>query len=123
MVRKYVLEAIPAEDLEVFVIWGPMLGRETEADAKPATAFLPDPRVQHFWTPSHEMAEVMGRSIGLVDERGWDVFLLHARGVRWETTAPVPSYYMHVGRSLPQERRFNAKTLAEELERLLRPAP
>lgn len=120
MIERYVLGEIGSDELAVYVVWGPMLGGETRADAEQATVFAPGPRVHHYWTPAHDLAAQLSKPLGLGDELAWDTFHLHPRGVRWgEGEAPKPAVYMHVGRSLPADRRFNGKELADEIRRLL----
>lgn len=119
MVQKYVLDTIPGDRLRVYVVWGPMLGEEKESDVKPATAHLPDSRVTHFWTPVHTLAQAMAAPVGLKDEKAWDTSQLFAPDAHWGETPPVPAYVMHVGKSLPADRRFNGETLAQKVRDLL----
>lgn len=120
MVQKYVLDKIPDQDLRVYVVWGPMLGEEKEPDARKATVTLPDPRVTHFWTDAHGVAEALQAPLGMADAKAWDTFLVFPPAVRWGEAAPAPAYYMHVGRPLPKERRLNGETLARETQAVLR---
>jgi hypothetical protein len=119
VVQKYVLDTIPDDRLRVYLVWGPMLGEEKESDVKPATSHLPDPRVTHFWTPAHTLAEAMAGPLGLKDSRAWDTFQVYAADARWGETPPAPAYFMHVGKSLPPERRLNGETLAQKVRELL----
>ncbi|HEY2738944.1 MAG TPA: hypothetical protein VGK45_11115 [Thermoanaerobaculia bacterium] len=119
MVQKYVLDTISGDGLRVYVVWGPMLGEEKESDVKPATMHLPDARVTHFWTASHTLAVAMAQPVGLKDEKAWDTFQLFAADAHWGETPPVPAYFMHVGKSLPPDRRFNGETLAQKVRELL----
>jgi len=113
------MQQIPDDQLAVYVVWGPMLGEETAADAKEATRHLLDPRVGNFWTPTHTLAAALEPALGLHDTLAWDTFLLFAPGRRWETAPPVPAYYMHVNKPLPPERRLNGEKLAEQVRKLL----
>lgn len=117
---KYVLNEIEG-DLQVYLVWGPMLGGEKQEDAVQATTFLADPRVQHFWTPEHTVAQAFAKPLVLGEELAWDTFNLYAPGETWKEGAapPVPLYYMHVGRSLAADRRFNGEKLAAEVRRIL----
>ncbi len=121
VVQKYVLNQISDPRLQLYVVWGPMLGGEQEEDAHKATAFLADSRVRHFWTPEHGVAQRFEAPLGLKEEPAWDTFLVYSPTARWEPKAvpPKPSSFMHVGRSLPAERRFNGATLAGEIRELL----
>ncbi|HEX7181567.1 MAG TPA: hypothetical protein VF756_06965 [Thermoanaerobaculia bacterium] len=115
MAQRYVLDEIADDRLRTYVVWGPMLGGETEADARTATVNLPDRRALHFWTGAHGVAEAFRAPLGLGTELAWDTFLVYPAGVRWGETAPVPVYYMHVGKPLPAERHFNGEKLAEQV--------
>ncbi len=119
VVQRHVLDTVAADDLKVYVVWGPMLEKETEDDARHATVTVPDPRATHFWTDAHGVAEAFQAPLGLSGVRAWDTFLLFPPGTRWEETAPRPSSFMHVGRPLPQERRLNGETLAREVRAAL----
>lgn len=120
MVQRHVLDRIDDPRLRVYVVWGPMLERETEAEARGATVYLPDGRATHFWTPLQTLAEMLTPAAGLPPgERAWDTFQLFAPGVTWEETPPVPSYLMHVGKPLPAALRLNGEELRRQTERLL----
>jgi hypothetical protein len=121
VVQRYVLDKIADDRLRVYVVWGPMLGDETEAAAKGATVHLPDRRSQHFWTGAHGVAELFRAPLGLGTALAWDTFLVYPAGVRWEEAAPVPVYYMHVDKPLPKERRLNGEKLAEQVRDALKP--
>ncbi|MCH9647303.1 MAG: hypothetical protein K0U98_03630 [Deltaproteobacteria bacterium] len=121
VVQKYVLNQISDPRLQLYIVWGPMLGGEKEEDAHRATVFLADSRAHHYWTPEHGVAERFEAPLGLKEEPAWDTFLVYSPKAEWKPKAvpPVPSYFMHVGRSLPEDRRFNGETLAEEIRKLL----
>lgn len=121
VVRRYVLDAIDSPDLRFYVVWGPMLGEESREDTGPATVHLAGDRVTHFWTPGHDLAEAFAGVLGLPEgEPAWDTFLLFAPGAAWgEAGPPAPAFFMHVGRSLPEDRRLDAEILAREARRLL----
>ena len=117
--QKYVLETIPDDNLRVYVVWGPMLGEEEEKDAKEATAHLPDPRVTHFWTPTHVLAEGMDGPLGIEGSRAWDTFQLFGPDARWGETPPVPAFMMQVNKPLPPETRLNGEKLAQKVREIL----
>jgi hypothetical protein len=119
VVQRHVVKQIADERLAVYVVWGPMLDEENEADARQATRHLPDPRVTNFWTPTHSLAVAFEQPLGLHDAKAWDTFLLFAPGTRWGDAPPVPDYYMHVNKPLAPERRLNGDKLAEQVRRLL----
>jgi hypothetical protein len=96
--QRYVLDKIADDRLKVYVVWGPFKERETEADARFAAPFVPDPRATHFWTPSTAAGELFKtplKPLGLGDLSAWDSFLLFAPETRWEEAAPAPVHFMH----------------------------
>jgi hypothetical protein len=119
VVQRHVVKQVPDERFRIYVVWGPMLEKEKEEDAKKATVHLPDPRVTHFWTPEHGVAEAFEAPLGLDKVRAWDTYMLFGPQARWGETPPVPDFYMHVGKPLPPERRLNGDTLAAEARKLL----
>jgi hypothetical protein len=121
LTQRYVLGPIEDDRLRVFAVWGPMQEKETAADAKAASVFLPDPRVTQFWTDDHVLANAYKAPLGLAGdpEPAWDVYMLFPPGVRWGDSPPVPSYFMWVEKNLPAETRFNAEKLGEQVRSLL----
>lgn len=119
VVQRYVLDEIQDPRIKTYVVWGPMLGEETEDDAEEASKFLNDPRSTHFWTGEHDLAEMLKEPVGLTDELAWDVFLVFAPGVTWNDRPPKPDYLMHHGKSLPEELRLNGIKLREQVRRML----
>jgi hypothetical protein len=120
VVQRHVLDEIDDPRLRVYVVWGPMLEKETESDAREATGFVPDARATHFWTPLHTLAEMLAPAAGLpAGERAWDTYQLFAAGVRWGDAPPTPNFLMHVGKPLPDSLRLNGDELRRQTERLL----
>lgn len=118
--HKYLLQQLESDELAVFTVWGPMLGEEVRADADAATVALPDPRVEHFWTGEHTLAEALAGPLGLAPgELAWDVYLVYAPGTRWGDEPPVPDTVMHVDKSLPDEQRLNGEKLFDRAAELI----
>ncbi|HKH46252.1 MAG TPA: hypothetical protein VKM72_16450 [Thermoanaerobaculia bacterium] len=121
LTRRYILDPIADDRLRLFVVWGPMQHKETEADARAAAVQLTDPRVTQFWTDDNVLANAYKEPLGLAadPEPAWDSYMLFPPGVRWGDALPVPSYFMWVEKKLPAETRFNAEKLSEQVRRLL----
>lgn len=120
--HRYVMEGLDDEDLRMFVVWGPMLDKETESDALEATATVSDPRAVHFWTESDEVARLFMQTLGFEDpqELGWDTFSVYRPGTEWKDgSPPEPDYFMHVDKPLPEDRQLDAIALAREVSKLL----
>jgi hypothetical protein len=121
VVQRYVLDQVTDPRLALFVVWGPMLHKEKEEDARAASAFLPDRRALHYWTGTQTLAEAFEQPTGLAPSHtpAWDTYLVYAPGIRWQATPPEPTYLMHVGKPLAEDRRLNGEKLRDEVRRLL----
>jgi hypothetical protein len=119
VVQRYVLDKIPDERLKVYVVWGSYKELETEADARFAAPFLPDPRAIHFWTASTAPGDLFReplKPLGLGPLSAWDSFLLFAPETRWGDAPPVPAHFMH--RDV-KEKPLNGVRLFEQVRALL----
>ncbi|MGH9863177.1 MAG: hypothetical protein ACRD35_07115 [Candidatus Acidiferrales bacterium] len=124
--KQQVLDAQPNSELEVYVVWVPVLSRlSLEGLRGPAQAAgrkrLADTRVLNFLDPELRLGMPYGRVLGLAgDEPAWDVFLVFERGVRWGERPPAPTAWMHQLGELPWSKRLDARKLAEVIESLQR---
>jgi len=119
-VQKHVFERVGDERLTAYVVWGPMLDKETRPDAVEATAYLGDPRTRHFWTDADRIAERFRAVAGLPEEElAWDTFLLYPPGATWDGSPPKPAVVMHVNKPLPDEQKLDAHDLRERVREIL----
>src|SRR5436309_12164064 len=91
VVQRYVLDRIADDRLTVYVLWGPYKEHETEAVARFAAPFVPDPRAVHFWTETTAAGEIFQeplKPLGLGAGSAWDSFLLYAPETRWGDSVP-----------------------------------
>ena len=98
VVQRYVLDKIADDRLRVYVVWGPYKERETEADARFAAPFAPDPRATHFWTATPAPGDLFNeplKPLGLGPASAWDSFLLFTPETRWVDAAPAPAHFMN----------------------------
>jgi pimeloyl-ACP methyl ester carboxylesterase len=125
LLERYLLDQVPGDRLRVYVVWGPMLGDETEAAARKAVRNMPDERVIHFWTRSPALAKSFGVPVGLKDDTpAWDVFLLFAPGTRWIDPAPKPGDFMHQrGNLLPADHLLDAARLRDLVREMMASGP
>lgn len=122
LLEHYILDQVPDQRLRFYVVWGPMLGDETEEAAAKATGHLSDDRVVHFWTSSPSIAKKLAVPLGL-QEPAWDVFLLFPPGSRWTDPAPAPVDFMHQRKDLlPADRMLDAGKLRDLVLGLLKGA-
>lgn len=120
LIGRYLTAPVDDERLALYVVWGPMLGGETRADAEAATAFLDDPRARHFWTDAHDVTALFHAGTGLpADELAWDTFHLYAPGARWGEAPPEAAAVWHVNKPLPEESYLNGPELRERVEAML----
>ncbi len=114
LTERYVLDAIPAPALRVYVVWLPMSEDDTRETARQAAGDLPDPRVHHFWVGDRSVADAFADTLSMVLEPAWDVFLVYPPGATWTGgKPPAPRFYMHRSGELPADLQFNAKRLAD----------
>lgn len=110
--QRYALDKIGHDRLRVYVVWGPYKERETEADARFAAPFVPDPRATHFWTGSLAAGNLFNeplKPLGLGTQSAWDSFLVYAPDSRWGESPPAPAHFMHrnvAGKALNGNRLF-----------------
>jgi hypothetical protein len=122
VVEKYVLDTIKDDNLRVYAVWGPMLGGETEENAREATARMPDSRVTHFWTGGSAVAARFGKAIDLPQGLlAWDTFQLFAPGLTWGDAVPAPTRFMQLNKPLPDALLLNGETLAAWIRGYLQP--
>lgn len=121
MVERYVLDAMPGQDLGVYVIWTPISKHDSRQRAVDATFHLPDPRARHFWDKSLEIQRSFSAPLGLKESPAWDVYLVYGPGERWTGAVPAPDLYMHrLGSDLPRDLILNGPRFAAEVKKLLR---
>ena len=118
MVKNEVLAPLPQTDLRMYLVWVPILGSDTQAEAETAMATVPgnDPRIHQYWDKGGQLAMALGRVLEIPPRRAaaaasppssggatgggsglaWDVYLLYPRQARWTTSsAPKPERWMH----------------------------
>ena len=121
MVQEQVLDEIKDPSLRVYVIWEPILGRDSERTSRAAATLIPGPRAVQFWSGSSAVGKLFQAPIHLTGETAWDVYLLYARGQRWEASVPKPRFFMHqLSGRLPERQRLDGTVLAKQVQALLR---
>lgn len=96
--QRYAFDKISDDRLRIYVVWGPYKERETEADARLAASFVPDPRAVHFWTGTPAAGDLFNqplKPLGLGAQSAWDSFLVYAPEARWGESPPEPAHLMH----------------------------
>lgn len=81
--------------LRATMVWVPVLGGDTRSSAEMQARLLQTDQVAHVWDENQEIGACFARSLALAGP-GWDLYLLHAPGVRWERALPpAPTFWMH----------------------------
>lgn len=98
------LEEMPDADLQVLVVWEPVLWSDL---APPLTAVLsqmPDARVIQYWDPHRTLSEDIVRAVRggetelpcvdsvAADTIVWDVVATFPPGARWDAHPPAPTF-------------------------------
>lgn len=112
----------PLADMEIYVVWVPMLGSDNQAAANRMTTLFDDPRVVQFWDPSRRVgaafskhvfprwatdgaaaltkdhwayASLTSRASTPPEQRPlWDMAFFFGKGTTWADTPPRPSYWV-----------------------------
>jgi hypothetical protein len=130
VIRDEVLKQIPDGRLKVFVIWEPILPKDSADAVDDAAALLKDEwRAEQFWDPLAESGQRIKKLLELgIANPAWDVYMLFPPGVKWKDATPEPAFWMHQLTFMPggkDERRFGSlrldtKKLREEIEKRLK---
>ncbi len=120
MVQENVLASIPDDRLVIHVVWMPILGPDSLADAMKSRQYISDARARHYWTPQQDLGILYGDLVKLPRNRelAWDIYFVYDEGTEWGDTSPVPTDWFHQlgsdGRHLE-----DGEGLRESIERLL----
>ncbi len=124
-VEREITRRYPADQVSALVVWIPMLDSDNETGARASATIFPPARAAHFYdskqtvgwafargvfsefidraikaTPNdHYLAEML-RDPAETDRPQWDLYMLFAPGVRWESeNPPMPTHWVrHCGR-------------------------
>jgi hypothetical protein len=123
MVERHVLDEVGSDELRGYLVWQPVFQyydpeaeQEDRRSAEQATALVTDPRVTHFWTESTVIAESFRGVLGIEEDPVWNVILVFSRDATWGDDAPRPETFMYrMLKGLPDNKQFNAYTLADTI--------
>ena len=88
---QHVLEQSATLDIEVFVVWEPVLPTDRFAPTTSVLARVADRRARQYWDRGRLVSTGLGDAAGY--ERGaivWDFVGLYPPGIRWEATLDAP---------------------------------
>lgn len=97
MVAENVLSKVDEEDLQVYVVWMPVLATDDREAALKSQSIVDDSRASHFWDLDQSLGRAYGKSIDLPrgGDLAWDMYLVFGRDAKWDATLPVPSLWNH----------------------------
>lgn len=85
------LKAQPERQLDVFVVWAPVLRTDTEAAAKKLAAeFGADVRVRQYWDPDKDVGLEMADWVDVGKSPfAWDAYFYFVAGTKWAKQRPA----------------------------------
>lgn len=117
-----IFEELGSHNLKGFAVWLPMMPGDNFQFAKMKADTFKEYPVFHMWDPERHLGELYAKTLNL-RASAWDVYLLYAPKVKWNTTEPPqPTFWMH---QLPgnigadHKILLNPAKLAQELLQLL----
>jgi hypothetical protein len=120
------------QEITVFVVWSSQLGAKEE-HLPGAMELMPDPRARHYWDPSDQIGRAYQSRLPDPSADGaafklktaaWDVWMLFDREVSWDQGGvPLPGWWEHQLRELPQELRLDPERFAQKAAEFPERAP
>jgi hypothetical protein len=130
VIRDEVMKEIPDGRLRLFVVWEPILPKDSVEAVDDSSEMMKDEwRALQFWDPNAESGRRIKKLFDLkIVNPAWDVYMLYPPGVKWGTDTPTPAFWMHQLTFMPggaDERRYgelrlNTKRLREEIQTRLK---
>ena len=92
-------------DLQVQIVWEPVLRSDIAPPLTGVLALPADRRVSQYWDPGRVLSADLVRSVNEAPRRygfeealpegflAWDVIAVFGRSARWDDAVPVPAYY------------------------------
>ena len=124
MIRDDVLKDNSDGRIKVFVVWEAILPKDSADAVDDAVDLMKDEwRAIQFWDPVAESGKRVRRLMNLeIPNPAWDIYLLYARGTKWEQPSPpTPAFWMHQlnGERRHADLRLDTTRLREEVQKLL----
>lgn len=111
---------MPEAKVKVLVLWSPVRAYDNKFSAVQASAYLVDPRVEHFWDLWSFGLKTYTKQLRYPDGQvAWDVFVLYKERLKWEDSPPDPTVWLQ-HRSIPHGTKYSQDLLARELRKLLK---
>jgi hypothetical protein len=114
-----ILERHPEAKIDVFFLWAPLQVGDNIGEATKAAAYLPDPRVAHFWDIWKFTSRAYSPQFRILVEDAWGLLVLYPPGTRWEGEPPAPEFWMQ-SRQLRVGTPYSKRSFERRLQRWLR---
>ncbi len=120
---KAIFKDLKSEKLKGFLVWLPMLSKDSSHEAAVQSATMKDDRIGlEGWNQGKEIGEAFSKTLKLKNTT-WDVYLVYAPGIKWTGDEPsMPTFWMHQLQSedgADQKQCLNLPRLKREVEKLL----
>jgi hypothetical protein len=116
-VQYGVLKKFPHADMDLLVIWIPMMSGDTYDAAQKAAKKFKDKRVKQFYDAQQLAGRAIAKSLGHDNRVAWDIYLFYPPGAQWQDLPPQPEAFMHQLRDswADQHRLFEDDLLMAQL--------
>lgn len=98
-------------------MWTPIMANDTRLSAVEASAYLPDPRAEHYWDLWRFTSKVLTDQLKYPPpEFAWDMVVLYKPHLQWREKPPEPTLFMQA-RDLKIGLKFDPEGLKAELKK------
>lgn len=113
------LEEHPEADIQVFLLWSPFMGFDTEVTARRSSRYLSDSRVTHFWDIWRFGSRSFAMLLDIPLMEAWDMYAAFSPGSEWgENAPPSPAFWLQA-RELDRGIPYTPAELESQLEKIL----
>ncbi len=114
---RQLLSAHPKSKIKVLVLWSPLLEPDSNTAAKQASAYLPDPRAEHFWDLWSYGVNLYTKQFAYPEnDKAWDIFVVYKPHLLWRNTPPEPTLWLQ-HRNINRGIKYSKERLQEELKK------
>ena len=111
-----ILRKVAGARIKVLVLWAPILGSDSRGAAQQATAYLRDPRAEHFWDLwNFGRQHYTKRFQYPKDSTAWDIFVLYKPHLAWHKSGPEPTVWLQ-DRGMDIGLKYTAELLHEHVK-------
>ena len=108
---------MPNARVKVFVMWTPIMPNDTRSAATAGSAYLPDPRAEHYWDLWNFTSKLLTQQLKYPPpEFAWDMLVLYKPHIVWREQPPDPTAFMQ-SRGLKIGTEFSQAALKAELQK------